>query len=329
MKLGKVLIAASALATASWTSASAYEFGFPGWQQKPGITLGGGSAATPPPGVYMFTQFLSYQANLVGPTAPAVGGVPTRINTNSVSAGLLFVPGWEFLGATYNAVIVQPVISATVTAPANFNQAAAHNTYIVPVELSWRLGGSGFFVKTGLGIYVPDGSIEGPTGLNSIGNPWWTFQPEFVVSYIKDGWNLTANTFMEINTENSITQYRTGNFLHAEFSAIKSFGKWSIGPVAYYAGQVSDDRASPTFYGGTLNANQRFNTWAVGGRVSYDFGPVTVNVWGLNEVYTDVRGPTSATGSAPNGFTVYGSLGFRLWAPDAPAAPPRAPMVYK
>ena len=28
------------------------------------------------------------------------------------------------------------------------------NTYIVPVELSWKLGTSGFAVKTGLGIYL-------------------------------------------------------------------------------------------------------------------------------------------------------------------------------
>ena len=35
------------------------------------------------------------------------------------------------------------------------------NTYIVPVELSWKLGNSGFAFKTGLGIYVPDGTETG------------------------------------------------------------------------------------------------------------------------------------------------------------------------
>ncbi|MFW2003660.1 hypothetical protein, partial [Acinetobacter ursingii] len=85
------------------------------------------------------------------------------------------VPGWTFLGATYNAVIVQPFIMADVGAPVNAQQAGMHNTYIVPVELSWKLGDSGFFIKTGLGIYTPNGSISGPAGLNNVGNPWWTF----------------------------------------------------------------------------------------------------------------------------------------------------------
>ncbi|MEI9925544.1 MAG: hypothetical protein WDN50_20715 [Bradyrhizobium sp.] len=82
--------------------------------------------------------------------------------------GFLFVPGWTFLGATYDAVIVQPFISAGVGNPAGLNPNGAnvfsgvHNTYFVPVELSWKLGTSGFAVKTGLGIGAPDGTQTGP-----------------------------------------------------------------------------------------------------------------------------------------------------------------------
>jgi hypothetical protein len=38
-----------------------------------------------------------------------------------------------------------------------------------------------------------------------------------VVSYLKDGWNLTANIYDEINTRNTITKYQTS--LHARFTA--------------------------------------------------------------------------------------------------------------
>ena len=131
----------------------------------------------------MFT----YQSKIVGPGAPNVGGVATPVHAAVEASGLLWVPGWSFLGATYNAVIVQPWIMADVGSPINIQQAGMHNTYIVPVELSWRLGDSGLFVKTGLGMYVPNGSISGPAGLSNVGNPWWTFQPELVVSYLKDG----------------------------------------------------------------------------------------------------------------------------------------------
>lgn len=87
---------------------------------------------------------------------------------------------------------------ADVGNPVNISPFGMHNTFIVPVELSWRLGDSGFLVKTGLGIYAPDGTISGANGLGNVGNPWWTFQPNLVVSYPKDGWNLTANFFQEM-----------------------------------------------------------------------------------------------------------------------------------
>jgi hypothetical protein len=327
MILRKVSIVTAALVlSAAWTGAEAYEAGFPGWEQKPGITLGGGTAAAPPPGVYMFNQFLTYQAQLVGPTAPNIGGAATQIHVASATTGIIIVPGWEFLGASYNAVIVQPFITSGVGPPVNVQPAGMHNTYIVPVELSWKLGQSGFFVKTGLGIYVPDGSISGINGLGNIGNPWWTFQPEFVISYLKDGWNFTAFIFEEINTANTITNYRSGNVLHAEFTAAKTINKWTFGPVAYYAGQVTSDKSS-AFYGNVINTKS-YDIWAVGGRVGYDFGPVAMNVWALNEVSSQVVGANPNVGSVPKGYSVYASFSYRLWAPDAPATP-KIPLIHK
>ena len=139
----------------------------------------------------------------------------------------------DFLGATYDVVGVLPFISESVGPPINFNPAGVHNPFVAN-ELSWKLGDSGFFVKAGLGMYIPIGTQQGPAGLSNVGAPWWTFQPNIVFSYLKDGWNLTANVFDEINTANSITGYRTGDILHAEFTATKTMGNWTIGPVACY-----------------------------------------------------------------------------------------------
>jgi hypothetical protein len=330
MTMRKTLIAAAGLTVAALsTAANAYEFGYPGAAQKPGVTLGGSSAGAPPPGIYMFDQFFTYQAKIVGPGAPNVGGNSTSVHLANETTGFLFVPGWTFLGATYDAVIVQPFNMVDINSPVNITQAGAHNTYIVPAELSWKLGDSGFFVKTGLGIYVPDGSVSGVNGLSSIGNPWWTFQPEFIVSYLKDGWNLTANLFEEFNTRNTITKYTSGDVFHAEFTATKTIGNWTFGPVAYYVGQVTNDTSS-AFYGGLINAN-KYDIWAAGALVGYNFGPVQLNVWALDES-SRASGGTPAggvdTASITQGYSVFAQLSYRLWAPDAPAAP-KKPMIYK
>jgi hypothetical protein len=305
------------------TTANAFEFGSSGWLQKPGIALGA-AAAAPPPGLYGFDQMLTYQSKLVGPGAPvSPGGAATGVKAEVFAQGFVWVPGWNFLGASYNLVAVVPFISASVGPPIDVNPSGMHNMFLAN-ELSWRLGDSGFFVKAGLGMYMPTGTLQGPSGLSNVGDPWWTFQPNLVVSYLKDGWNLTANVFDEINTANSRTNYRSGDVLHAELTATKTIGKWTFGPVAYYVGQITNDRSS-AFYGGAINVN-RYNIWAAGGMVGYDFGPASISVWGTQELSSTASGGTAGppgfdTAAITKGFSVFAQLNYRIWAPDAPASP--------
>ena len=330
MRMRRKAVAAGVLTLSAVASgAHAYEFGSPGWAQKPGLVIGA-AAAAPPPGLYGFDQVFTYQSKLVGPGAPNVDGAKTGVKADVAAQGLLWVPGWNFLGATYDAVAVLPFISASVGSPINVAPSGMHNAFFAN-ELSWKLGDSGFFVKAGLGMYAPTGTQQGPNGLGNIGNPWWTFQPNLVVSYLKDGWNLTANVFDEINTANTVTNYRSGDILHAEFTATKTIGSWTVGPVAYYAGQITSDRSS-AFYGGAINVN-RYDIWAAGGMVGYNFGPVSVSVWGTQELSSTASGGTAGapgfdTAAITKGFSVFAQLNYRIWAPDAPAAP-MAPRFHK
>jgi len=341
-----LLAAAAGVAALAVSPANAYEAGYAGWATKPGAFIGA-SAGVPPPGIYMFNQVFTYQTNLVGPGTTTLGLGPHNTVGAAVDVqGFLFVPGWTFLGATYDAVIVQPWVFAAVGNPlalfpgvANV-VAGAHNTYIVPVELSWKLGTSGFAVKTGLGIYVPDGHIQGPTGLNSVGNPWWTFQPELILSYLGGGYNLSVALYEEFNTRNSRDGYTTGDIFHADFTATKTFGKWTLGPVAYYVAQVTNDSCAaggllcPTAASTTtaiLGNAQRFSLFAVGGLVEYNFGPASLSVWATQEVsHTahSIAPVTAATDASliTQGFTVFATLSYRLWAPEEPA---KAPMLHK
>lgn len=304
------------------TSGQAYEFGSLGGEQKPGLVLGA-AAAAPPPGLYGFDQAFTYQTKIVGPGAPNLGGAQTGLKVDAAAQGLLWVPGWNFLGASYDVVAVLPFVSLGIGSPINFNSAGMHNAFFAN-ELSWKLGDSGFFAKAGLGMYAPTGTQQGANGLANIGTPWWTFQPNLVVSYLKDGWNLTANVFDEINTTNTITGYRSGDILHAEFTATKTIGNWTIGPVAYYAGQVTNDHSS-AFYGGAINVN-RYDIWAAGGMLGYNFGPASVSVWGTQELSSTASGGTAGppgvdTATVTRGFSIFAQLNYRIWAPDAQSAP--------
>src|ERR1700726_4677960 len=145
MKLNsRALLAAAGVFALSWSPANAIEAGVSA-QTKAGALIGA-SAGVPPPGIYMFNQLFTYQANLAGPgTGPALGnntkvGVQAAVDVQ----GFLFVPGWTFLGATYDAVIVYAFVQQSGGFPGNAQFAGVHNTDIVPVELSWKLADSGF-----------------------------------------------------------------------------------------------------------------------------------------------------------------------------------------
>jgi hypothetical protein len=345
----KALLAAAGLAAFAFSSpANAIEAGvLP--QTKAGIFIGS-SAGVPPPGIYMFNQVFTFQGNVAGPiTSTAHIGTHNSFQAAVDIQGFVFVPGWTFLGATYDAVLVQPFVMQGVGNPLAANPvllggtssqlSGVHNTYFVPVELSWKLGTSGFAVKTGLGIYAPDGTVTGVAGTGNAGNAFWTFQPEVIISYLANGWNLSAAIYEEFNTANTVDNYTTGNIFHADFTATKTIGKWTFGPVAYYYAQVSDDKCpigvctaiNPL---GTAANASRFHVFAVGGLVEYNFGPASLSVWATQEVLakaSNVNPITTAvfggdTSLTAQGLTVLATLSYRLWAPEEPA---KAPMFHK
>jgi hypothetical protein len=358
----KALLAAAGFAAFAFSPANAYE-GNPSVTQ-PGVLIGA-SAGVPPPGIYMFNQVFTDQTNFSGPgTQQNLPGTATKVGNNNgvhfndYTAGFLFVPGWTFLGATYDALFVQAFVDEAVGSPigsanvggnpiASLNLASGlFNSYIVPVELSWKLGTSGFAVKTGLGVFVPDGAHTGVNGIGNVGNPWYTFQPEVIVSYLAGGYNLSAALYEEFNTASSVDNYRNGNIFHADFTATKTFGKWTLGPVAHYTAQVTDDSCpvgvctahhpailSPVVVtlGGTLANAQRYEVFSVGGLVEYNFGPASLSVWATEDVSAKASNSAAAALSADGsligrGFTVFSTLSYRLWAPDEPA---KTPLYHK
>lgn len=318
----------SALVTSAAAPVQAYEANSA--MLLPGVFIGS-SAATPPAGIYMFDRVNTLQSNLAGPVTNVIGK-NTGLQVATGTVGALFVPGWTFLGATYSAAVAQPFQMQTVGSPSNVQASGMYNTYIAPGELSWKLGESGFFVKAGLGMHVPDGTKNGANGMANVGAPYWTLIPQLTLSYFKDGWNLSSSLYQEFNTANSITGYKTGNILHADFTATKRTGRWTFGPVGYYVGQVSDDQSS-AFYNYRIQRANRYDRVAVGALLAYDFGPATLTAWGVQNVYSTASGASNGgpidLASVPHGFSASVSLSYRLWAPEQDSSTPGTRLFTK
>jgi hypothetical protein len=302
------------------SSASAMETGT--FQNRlNGATIGLPLGALPPPGLYTGLE-TAYLGLLAGNSTNghAVGNQGTLVLPAIAQAvPLLWVPGWNFIGASYSASIVQAFYIFTACGPAGCGGAAPiiaggfvyTNTFFNPINLSWNLGG-GWFVAAAFNFTAPDGTRQTGTP-----NPdYWTFEPALAFSYLGNNWVASANFFYDINTKSqgvccavngTIT---SGNAFYGDLTAVYKIGKWSIGPVGYFEIQTTNDTGTCVVGGVTLCG--KYQTAAAGGLVGYDFGPVDLQVW----VTDSFVGQDTPQGK--NGINVWSRIGFKLWGPEAP-----------
>ena len=90
----------------------------------------------------------------------------------------------------------------------------------------------------GLGTILP-GPLN--NGLGSIGQPFWTIEPHAALSYLGEGWNLTATAIYGITTRNPDSGVTNGHTLNLDLTATRRFGQLELGPIGF-----STRRSRPT-----------------------------------------------------------------------------------
>jgi hypothetical protein len=179
-------------------------------------------------------------------------------------------------------------------------------------------------------MYIPDGSRY-----NLTANPdYWTFEPHGAVSYLAGGWDLTAHFLYDFNTASAGHSspfagtpaaifgmgYRSGDQAFLDVTATKKYGKWEIGPVAYFEWQTTPDQPGGGFTCAQMQAITtvacgRATDYALGGLIGYDFGPVA-----LKMIMTESFFHADELG----GFALWTKLSIPLSANEAPASKPIA-----
>jgi hypothetical protein len=314
--------AAASLAFAAETSSFQNRLG--------SATIGLPLGAAPPPGLY--TGLQTFYLDVIPPGGASNGTwciSPSTINGKCANlpviaqaVPLLWVPGWTFLGATYEASVVQGFYVWTVCggppfdgtcnsgAPINVGGFVYTNTFFNPITLSWKLGG-GWFVSAGFNFTAPDGTRQ-------VGTPnpdYWTFEPALAVSYVGSNWVFSANMFYDFNTRSqgtccTQTTMTSGDLFYTDLTLLYKFGKWSIGPVGFIVAQTTPDTGCPV--SSSVAPCGNLQVGGAGGLIGYDFGPVDLQVYVVDNVYgTDV-------GLGPRSITFESRIGFKVWGPEAP-----------
>jgi hypothetical protein len=320
-----------------------------------GATIGLPLGALPPPGLYtgLSTAYLGMLAGVSTNSSNGASAGNQCVSVGTANSGkcavlpalaqavpLLWVPGWTWWGATYSASIVEAFYIYTTcggnsvnivggTAIQTFGNGSCNtgspitgggfvytNLFVQPINLSWKLGG-GWFIGTAFSFTAPTGTRSG--GAFSPNPDYWTFEPSISFSYLGQNWVASANFFYDINSKSTgdccaKTQITSGNALYGDFTAVYKLGKWSIGPVGYFETQTTADTGGCNPAAG-VNLCGRYRTFAAGGLVGYDFGPVDMQVWVTDQF-------ASQDTPAGNGaLHVWSRIGFKLWGFEQPVAP--------
>jgi hypothetical protein len=308
-------------AVASTQSGSARELGV-GPQYTVGSSLGTPSGGNPPVGLYFIAGANYYKTNIVDQN----GNNPTnnKLSLGVSTAQFVWVPGWTLFGASYSATVLQPyVANQTTTNGVTTTTNGFADTLWSPLNLSWALGNA-WFASVGFGFYAPIGTISGANGTSGIAAPFWTAEPSVALSYLGNGYNLTAKLAYNINTANPNTKFRSGDQLFLDLTATKTFGKWELGPVGYYHNQVTAD-SDPNRVYAFLNTigvpvYTRPTSFAVGGLIAYNITPeAKLRLVVTDDVYAR---------SAVQGWRVWTKLGIKLYGDDARPASSSA-LIHK
>ncbi len=285
--------------------------------QLPGADIGLAGGAAPPPGVYAI--WMNYWAEYKGygqaggPTGGSHSNAGANLSALVEVPILLWVPGVKILGGDFWTAIAQPFdytsYGPTNSASTGSGNWGTYNTILFPAFVSWTFGD--LHVATGLRVHVANASttmsqvangewIGRKSGLPS-GNGYWTIQPDVAISWLHDGWNLSAWWHFPVPVSSTTAtdyNYRSGAQLEADYTVAKTFGKWTVGIGAYQLNQFNSDTCSgvacPNYFGThpSTNNHKIATRFGMGPIVGYQFGGINVDLTVAQSIYTrnDVGG---------------------------------------
>jgi len=261
-----------------------------------GTDEGLAAGALPPPGVYFINNsYFAPSYHSYGVLHGTLNTAPSGHSNANVSLFayvdvpvLLWVPGCKFLGADYAMGIAEPFDYTNLRVGSRADgvwlgtaQWGMYNTVLVPYVLSWKLP-CDFFVSTGLNIFLNDGTSN-PATADTLGpaaslgaaaessNGYYTFEPTVGISWLHNGWNVSASFHYAFNLKDSGTDYTSGQQFAADYTVTKTCGKWTLG-----VGVAEETQTTSDSFAGNSIADSKANAWTIGPIVGYNFGPCSL-----------------------------------------------------
>ncbi len=189
--------------------------------------------------------------------------LPRDNQGNNNLAVLLWVTPWTVLGGQLR---FQQTLPINAVSPQAGPWQSGIAQPLTAGQIAWKIN-DGLGVSYFLGGYWPSETnfaLQSPS-----------IAQRFAISYVRDGWNLTANLHygtMQENRAPSGVFY--SDYVNLDLTAAKRFGKWQVGAVAFGSSDLPVDL--PTY--------RPVGQFAAGALVGYAFDKLTVQAFVTRDV---------------------------------------------
>jgi hypothetical protein len=218
------------------------------------------------PSLSAFNYFTYYNGSVGASRQLEIAGrIAANVSTTSYAnaPGAFWVTPLKILGAYYSPGISFPFVWTDVKAQVSLLGHTASRSDSVgglgdiefwPVALSWSALSGDLHVDFFGGIYAPTGDFQSNRLANQ-GLGYWTFEPGMLISYLgqKNGFEFSTYLGYDINTENTTTDYHSGQQFHIDATLAQHLplgpGLIGIGAQAFYLQQTTGDSGSGAHLG--------------------------------------------------------------------------------
>jgi hypothetical protein len=197
---------------------------------------------------------------------------------------LIYVSPYKLFGANLAAHVFLPFYSADVTAtstaipPLNFDANDKGNGDIIfsPLILGWHFSPE-LHAVFALDVWAPTGNYDKNNPATQIlSKNHWTVEPVLAVSYLKEGFDISAKLMYDFNTKNDDTNTDPGQEFHMDWALGYGLKNGlSGGLVGYNYWQITDDEVN-----GVAQKDQKSEVGGIGVGIKYwpKMGPFSMTL---------------------------------------------------
>lgn len=225
-----------------------------------------GAGIPPFPGTYVLSQTNYYGANRLNDGNGDKLPIDFSVKTLSNTFRLLHVTDVKVAGADLWGQLVVPVVHGRLGLMGRDDTQTSVADVMGTVGLAWHFDHHS--VIFGLDIAAPTGRYK-KENLFNIGTNHWSFQPVLGYKYYDpQGFEMSVVPRVLFNTENTATNYTTGDELFVDYAVGWNFGPTKVGLVGYAYQQLTDDKGP-----GVPSDGNKGKAFAIGPSLTYSFSP--------------------------------------------------------